>query len=259
MAGRLAGKVALITGTAGGQGRAAALLFAREGAKVAGCDLKLAENQETARMVRDAGGEMLAHGPVDLGDEGQARAWIDAAVTAFGGCDILYNNASAPKFAPFGEMSSADWHFTIRNELDLIFYACRYAWPHLVRRGGGVIINTASRVALVGTEGAGDVAHAAAKGAIVAMTRQLAAEGAMHNIRVNSISPGVIDSPATAEPFKIPQVRAAAARLSLLNTIGTAEDVAHCALYLASDEARFVTGANLVIDGGSTIRNSLLG
>lgn len=259
MAGSLEGKVALITGTGGGQGRAAAILFAREGARVAGCDLKVEGNRETASLVRDAGGEMTASEPVDLGDEDQARAWIAAAVEAFGGFDILYNNASAARFGPVGALATEDWRFTIRNELDLVFYACKHAWPHLVARGGGAILNTASGVALTGIEGMGTLAHAAAKGGVISMTRQLAAEGAPHGIRANVIVPGIVDSPATAEPLSHPAARAAAERVAMLNRLATCEEIAHAALYLASDASAFVTGASLVIDGGASVRNSLIG
>src|SRR3954466_5967529 len=134
--GRLQGKVALITGTAGGQGRAAALAFAREGALVVGCDVKEAESRETVAMVRAAGGTMTSMEPVDLGDSATARAWIDEAAAVHGGIDVLYNNASAARFQPFAQTTDDDWHFSVRNELDLVFHACSRARPHLrLQRG----------------------------------------------------------------------------------------------------------------------------
>src|SRR5262245_20330504 len=119
---KLEGKVALITGTAGGMGRASAVLFAREGAKVVGCDLKVPEAEETVRLVTDAGGEMISMAPVDLGEESAARAWVDEAVAAYGGIDIVFNNASSARVGPFVELTSEDWHYSIRNELDLLYY-----------------------------------------------------------------------------------------------------------------------------------------
>src|SRR5665213_2874477 len=135
MGDRLAGKVALITGTAGGQGRAAALLFAREGATIVGCDLKEREAAETVAMVEAAGGSMTGMAPVDLGDSATARRWIDDAAALHDGFDVLYCNASLPRFASIARMTDEEWHYTVRNELDLMFYLCSAAWPHLVARG----------------------------------------------------------------------------------------------------------------------------
>src|SRR5262249_42227988 len=128
--GRVAGKTMLITGVARGQGRAAALLFSREGAAVIGCDVL--DCQETIDLVRAEGYSLTASWPVDLGDREQARRWVNDAATELGGIDILYNNASAPRFASIAEMSLEDWHATIRNELDLVFHVSQAAWPHLV-------------------------------------------------------------------------------------------------------------------------------
>ena len=194
MSGRLAGKVALITGTGGGQGRAAAVLFAKEGARIVGCDLKAEADQETVEMVRAAGGDMVT-AVVDLGDEDAVRGWIDLAVQTYGDFDILYNNASAVRYGRIGDFSTEDWRFLIRNELDLVFYATKYSHPILKRRGGGSIINTASIAAMIGSNFNGGVyqfAHSMTKGGIIAMGRTWAAEFAEDGIRVNSISPGLI-------------------------------------------------------------------
>jgi NAD(P)-dependent dehydrogenase (short-subunit alcohol dehydrogenase family) len=253
--GRLAGKVALITGTAGGQGRAAAQLFAAEGATVVGCDVKAAEAEETVELVRAAGGTMTSTAPVDLGDSKTARAWVTAAAEQYGGFDILYNNAAAPKFVPIAQLSDEDWHFTIRNELDLIFYVVSEAWKHLVARGGGSIINTGSISGMSSLrQTPGNFAHAATKGAVIALTRELASEGGEHNIRVNSISPGMVESPATARQLEVPGFRQAHLDAIMLSRTGTPEDIALLALYLASDESAWVTGANFVIDGGFMAR-----
>jgi meso-butanediol dehydrogenase/(S,S)-butanediol dehydrogenase/diacetyl reductase len=257
MSDRLAGKVALITGTAGGQGRAAAQLFAAEGAIVVGCDVKEDDAHETVRLVKDAGGTMISTAPVDLGDPEQATQWINEAAAAYGGFDILYNNASAARFGSIATMSNEDWRFTIRNELDLIFYACRAAWPVLVARGGGSIINTGSTCGVSGvSQVPGSLAHAATKGAVIALTRELALEGGPHGIRANSLSPGIVASPSTAPYLEVASNRDAHLAASMIRRIGEPEDIATAALFLASDESSWVTGANLMVDGGYSAWNN---
>jgi len=254
MAKRLNGKVALITGTGGGQGRAAALLFAKEGAKVVGCDWKVEGAKETVQMVKVAGGEMVSVQPVDLGDKNQVRRWINLAKKTYGQIDILYNNASAPRFASIGRMTEEEWDFTIRNELDLIYLACHYAWPYLKASGNGVIINTASVSGMIGypADILGNLAHAATKGVIIALTKQLAVEGAPYNIRVNAISPGIVVSPGTDAQLQNPKFKGFWLQRVPLRRLGKAEEVANVALFLASDESSYITGANIVVDGGFT-------
>jgi len=248
MTGNFDGKVALITGTGGGQGRAAALRFAGAGAHVVGCDVKEEGNHETAALVRSAGGSITTMEPIDLSDPDSARRWIEAGAALHGRIDVLYNNASAARFAPIESFTVEDWQFTVRNELDLVFYATRYAWPHLKKRGG-VIINVASVAGMVGAA-VGGTAHAATKGAIIAMTRQLAVEGAPHAIRVNSISPGVIESPGTAPMLADPAFRELMLEHNLIKRVGQPQDVVGVALFLAGDDAAYITGANIVVDGG---------
>jgi meso-butanediol dehydrogenase/(S,S)-butanediol dehydrogenase/diacetyl reductase len=251
MTGRLAGKVALITGTGGGQGRAAALLFAQEGARVVGCDVKTAGSAETVEMVKAQGGEMIALAPLDLTDEAQVARWVAAGVEAFGGIDILYNNASAPRFNAIDKLSLEDWNYTLANEITLIFLAVKHAVPHLRARGGGVVINTASSVGLEGAKAApGGAAHAAAKGAVIALTNHLVGELAALNVRVNVITPGAIDTPALAASTAIPAVRESMTANHAIRRMGRPEEIAYAALYLASDEASYVTGANIIVDGG---------
>ncbi|WP_018636313.1 SDR family NAD(P)-dependent oxidoreductase [Parafrankia elaeagni] len=251
MVGRLAGKVALITGTGGGQGRAAALRFTAEGAVVVGCDVNVAGSEETVELVTKAGGTMVAMAPVDLGDPEAARTWIDEAAGVHGRVDVLYNNASAARFGSIAEQSVEDWQFTVRNELDLVFYATKFAWPYLVR-SGGVVLNTASVAGLVGNRTHPIGAHAATKAAVIALTRQTAAEGAPHGIRAVAISPGTIETPGTAELYADPAMRDALFGSSLITRAGRPDEVVNLAVFLASDEASFITGSNVVVDGGLT-------
>ena len=254
MSGRLDGKVALITGTGGGQGRAAALLFAHEGARVVGCDVKESGARETEEMVKAAGGDMVSLQPVDLADGDQVKRWIDFAVKAFEGFDILYNNASAPKFVSVEEMTWEDWHFTVRNELDLIYWACHHALPYLKARGNGVVINIASITGMIAFAGqaVGNFAHAATKGGVIGLTKQLAIEWAPYNIRVNSIAPGLIMTPGTADIAENAELEQTFLNTIPLGRAGRPEEIAAVALFLASDEASYVTGANIVADGGVT-------
>ena len=252
--GRLEGKVALITGTARGMGRSAALRFASEGARVAGCDLDAAGDVETAALVAAAGGEMLSTAPVDLGDGDATRRWVDEAAGHFGGFDILFNNASSPRVGPFTELTPDDWHYSIRNELDLVYHASTAAWPHLVARGGGCIINTASIAAIRGALFAEQAAHGAAKGGVLSFTYHLAASGGRHRIRANAILPGMIRTPSTEFLFTEPDGPGwRLAEANPLGRVGTPEDVANVAAFLASDEAWFVNAAAIPIDGGASV------
>jgi meso-butanediol dehydrogenase / (S,S)-butanediol dehydrogenase / diacetyl reductase len=247
--GRLNNKIAFITGAAEGQGRAAAELFAREGALVVGCDLRTEALAATAAAVRAAGGRMLADAPLDLCDAAAAAGWIERGVAAAGGIDILYNNAAFVRFEPFGDATPQNWDHALRHELDIVYHVTRAAWPHLIRRGGGAIVNTASASALRGNPRLGAAAHAAAKGGVIALSQQLAAEGAAHGIRVNVISPGAIATPQTQ--WMADQAERVRAGIPL-GRWGQPADIAFCALFLASDEASWITAANFVVDGGIT-------
>jgi NAD(P)-dependent dehydrogenase (short-subunit alcohol dehydrogenase family) len=247
---RLEGKVVLISGTGGGQGRAAALRFAADGAIIVGCDVSGAADAETAGLVTEAGGIMTTM-VCDLGDPAEAQAWVDRAVSDHGRVDVVYNNASAAKFGSIADLSIDDWRFTIRNELDLVFLTTKFAWPHLAKRGGA-IINVASTAGWQGSRGNGTIAHNATKGGVIAMTRQMALEGAPLGIRANSISPGFIITPGTRAFAENPAVRAQLTNSIPLGRPGEPEDVVGMAAFLASDEAAFITGADIIIDGGTT-------
>ncbi|MBT4513208.1 MAG: SDR family oxidoreductase [Chloroflexi bacterium] len=252
MSKRLEGKVALITGTGGGQGREAACLFAREGAKIVGCDLKIEGARETREIVKRENGEMISLQPLDLADGEAVESWIRLGEETYGGIDILYNNASSPRFAPVEEMTWDEWHFTIRNELDLIYWSCHHAIPLLKSRGGGAIINTASVNGLIGSPGIGTFAHCAAKGGVIALTKQLAVELAKYGIRANSISPGMIVTPGWDVMGNVENVHENLKRVIPLRRGGQPHEIAAVALFLASEEASYVTGANIVVDGGLT-------
>jgi NAD(P)-dependent dehydrogenase (short-subunit alcohol dehydrogenase family) len=252
--GRLAGKVALVTGVGGGIGAVAAARFAAEGALVAGCDLDVEAADRTEQAVRATGGRIVVTGGVDLGDAEQARAWVDAAVAAHDGIDVLYNNASTQRFGALDELGVQDWDFTMRNELDLVYYTVRAAWPHLKRHGGGSIVNVGSIAAIRGVEFMPQNAHSAAKGGVIALTLQLVVEGGPFGIRANVISPGLVETPNTAPMLAHPPERLQRIVLDRipLRRHGRPEDVVNAAVYLASDESSWVSGAHLVIDGGSS-------
>lgn len=251
--GRLSGRTAFISGTGAGIGRAAAEIFAAEGAQVFGCDLDPEAAAETVELVEKAGGVMRSFAPVDLSTEDGATAWIEAGIEAFGGIDILYNNASALRNGPFADMPVEDWYFTIRNELDIPYLCTRAAWPHLIARGGGAVLNVASVAAIRGAVFMPMVPHGAAKGGVLAMTLHLCSAGAPHNIRVNAIAPGMTRTAATA-PFVDDPDGPIADLVKHIPSgrIAQPEDIARVAAFLCSDEAAFVNGANIVVDGGDS-------
>ena len=254
MTGRLHGKSVLVTGTGGGIGRATAVVCAREGAYVVGCDLNPGPSQETVDLVQAAGGRMDAIAPVDLSTEDGARRWVDEAASLAGGIDVLVNNASAIRFGAIDELSYEDWSFTMRNELDIVFLVTRAAWPHLVARGGGSIVNIGSISASRGAWFMPQNAHGAAKGGVLALTSHLVVEGGPHHIRVNAVSPAMTETPQTSRMLHDPDGPSDEILSRVpLRRWGQAEDVAHVILFLASDEAAHVSGANIPVDGGAAV------
>jgi meso-butanediol dehydrogenase / (S,S)-butanediol dehydrogenase / diacetyl reductase len=252
--GRLSGKRVLITGTAGGQGSLAQRTFCEEGAAVVGCDLREGGAEHVAAELTSEGYQAWGR-TVDLSDPGAAREWVDWGVSQLGGLDVLYNNASATDFAPFGDMTVEVWQFSMRNELDTVFYVTLAAWKHMVDRGGS-IINVGSSSGIVADASLGQSAHMVAKAGVLAFTKQLAAEGGPHGIRVNSISPGYIATPATDDHPE--NLKRYLLDQQFLRRMGTPKDIVPAAVYLASDESTFATGANLVIDGGWTVGAPLI-
>lgn len=231
MADRLAGKVAVVTGAANGIGQGCALLFEREGATVVGID----------------------RAQCDLLDEGAVAAQFAAIAAQHGRIDILVNAAAFAVFDWIETLTYADWKATLEGELDIVFLATRAAWPWLKASGNASVINFASANAQHALEGSPALAHCAGKGGVLAMTRQLAVEGAPHGIRANTISPGFIKTAATrAHLAAAPEFEAQILAKNMLKRLGEPEDIAWCAVWLASNEARYVTGADIPVDAGAT-------
>jgi NAD(P)-dependent dehydrogenase (short-subunit alcohol dehydrogenase family) len=255
MADRLAGKVALVTGIGAGIGQGVALRFAAEGARVLGCDINPATAEATVAHAAERGTPLRSLHPIDLTRPEDARRYAEAAAEEHGRIDVLVNAAAiAPHMAGVGEMDyETQWRPTITGEVDLVFLACQAAWPWLIRSGNASIINFASVNSYRGSRQLAMVAHCAGKGAVLSMTRQLAVEGGPHGIRANSIAPGLIQTAATASAGATTgDISAAIVARTLLGRLGVPDDIAWFAVYLASDEASWVTGSTFSIDGGVT-------
>jgi NAD(P)-dependent dehydrogenase (short-subunit alcohol dehydrogenase family) len=254
MPGRLTGKVCVITGTGGAMGRASALTFAREGASVVGCDVAVEPAAETVESVRVAGGEMVSVQPCRLTDPAQCAALVELAIDTYGRIDVLFNLAGRSHFGPIEDVTDEDWDAARREEVDLIFYLTRAAWPHL-RASSGVVVNMASLNGQLSFKSLASLSHTTNKAGILGMTRQLAFEGSSHGIRVNSISPGLIESGATRAHLDAGEGGFAQEMVdrTLLGRLGQPEDVANLALFLATDESSYITGVDIVIDGGMRV------
>ncbi len=258
MRGRLAGKVAVITGAASGQGHAAALLFAAEGARVVVADVNEEGAEKTAEGIRASNGEAVAVG-ADVSREAEVEATIQRAVDEYGGLDILFNNAGVGHsaadrltMASVVETPEEDWDAILAINLKSVAMACKHAIPIMVENGGGAIVNNASINALVALSGAD--AYTAAKGGIVSLTRVLAVDWGPRNVRVNCICPGGVDTPMLAPALADEQVSNFLRESTPLGRLAKPEETARVALFLASDEASYLNGAIIPVDGGWTAR-----
>lgn len=249
---RLHGKIALITGAGSGIGQASALLFAKEGAAVVAADLNAEAARATAESIEAEGGR-AAYVQGDVGEPEDARRMVEHAIATFGRIDVLFNNAGIGHVGTVHETEVDDWDRVIRVHVRGTFLMCKYALPHMIEAGGGVIINMSSAIAQTGL--AQRAAYSAAKGAILSLSRSMAVDYAPYNVRVNALCPGTIYTPFVENYLKnsYADPEEALKRIKarqLTGELGKAEDVAYAALYLASDEARFVVGAPLIVDGG---------
>jgi NAD(P)-dependent dehydrogenase (short-subunit alcohol dehydrogenase family) len=249
---RLAEKVCLITGTGGSIGRAAALAFVREGASIVGCDVNADAAEATVDMVRGEGGTMVSLHPCDLTKPEDCQAVVTLAMDTFGRLDVLFNNAARGGFNWLEDITDEEWERNRRGEVDLVFYLTRAAWAQL-KASHGVVVNMASLSATLSFKTLPSLAHTTAKAGIIGMTRQLAMEGRAHGIRANSISPGLIETNQTREQLKDPDWGGYMLGKTLLGRLGRPEEVTSVALFLASEESSYVTGVDIVVDGGMKV------
>jgi NAD(P)-dependent dehydrogenase (short-subunit alcohol dehydrogenase family) len=252
---KLQDRAAVITGAGSGIGRAMALQFAREGARVLAADVNAAAAEETAALVRDAGGEALPL-QVNVTEPAEVRAMLERARDAFGGVQILCNNAGIGSTTDVVDCEPDEWDRVMAVNVKGVFLGCKYAIPIMLAGGGGSIVNTASVAGMVGI--VKRAVYCASKGAVIALTKQVAVEYVEQGIRCNCVCPGTVDSPwvgrllsQTEDPQS---ARAALVARQPIGRLGTPEEVAAAALYLCSDDASFITGSSLVLDGGWTAK-----
>jgi len=246
---RLEGKVALITGGARGIGAATARLMAAEGAAVVIADVLEKEGMETSAEISKVGGEALFV-PLDVTSEADWAGAVQAAVAKYGKLDVLVNNAGISNRTGVEETSADSWDQVMDVNAKGVFLGTKAAVPEMRKAGGGSIINISSIYGIVGS--GGSASYHASKGAVRLFTKSAAVQYAREGIRVNSVHPGFVDSPMTQAHHGIPQVRQARTGQTPLGRLGVPEDIAPGILYLASDQSSFVTGSELVIDGGMT-------
>ena len=250
MANRLKGKIALITGAGMGMGREASLLFAEEGARVVVGDINKAAAEDTVALVKKAGGDALAVAG-DVAVEADVQRMVEEGVKRFGGLHVLYNNAGVlwkDKDRSVLETDGAQWDRVMAINLKSVFWVTKHGIPHLRAAGGGSIVLVGSVSALAGFTRAQD-AYTAAKGALISLNKSLAIQFARDNIRCNIIHPGIVETPLQA-PYLNDALRAEFKTAIPLGRIGQPRDIAYAALFLASDESAFMTGAEMIVDGG---------
>lgn len=247
---RLQDKVVLITGSAGGMGKAAAELFAREGASIIVSDVLADEGEETAHAIRDAGGKAIFV-KADVSQEDEVQHMVARGIDAFGRIDVLYNNAGIMPADDGGvtDLSEAVWDRIMDVNLKSAFFCTKHVVPHMIKQKKGSIINVASFVALMGCTVPQD-AYTASKGGMIALTKSFAVQYGPHGIRCNAICPGPIETPLLRVLWTSEEARDLRLNRIPLGRFGEINDIIYMALYLASDESSWTTGAWLVIDGG---------
>ncbi|MEH7502107.1 glucose 1-dehydrogenase [Neobacillus drentensis] len=245
---RLLGKIAIITGGGGGIGRSTAIRFAKEGARVAVADIDSAIGEETVRLIKEDGGEAIFV-KTDVTDSEQIKALINTTTSTFGALHIMFNNAGVGNSEVRSvDLSEEEWDRVIDINLKGVFLGIKYAVPELIKAGGGAIINTSSLLGLKGQQYVS--AYNASKAGVVMLTQNASLEYGKNNIRVNAIAPGVIDTPIIDQWKQDERKWPIISRANALRRIGTPDEVANAVLFLASDEASFVTGTTLSVDGG---------
>jgi len=248
-------KVAIITGASSGIGRAAAVLFANEGARLVVAARRQTELDTLVGEITAQGGSAVAHAG-DVRDEACAKSLVDMATRSFGGLDIAFNNAGTMgALGPIGDMSLADWHETIDTNLTSAFLGAKYQIPALIARGGGSLIFTSTFVGH--TAGLpGMAAYAASKAGLTGLAKCLAAEYGAQGIRVNALLPGGTDTPMGRAATETPEAKSYVEGLHALKRLAAPEEIARSALYLASDASSFMTGAAMLVDGGVSIHRA---
>lgn len=251
---RFDGKVALITGAASGIGAATALRFAQEGAKVLLADVQDELGRAVLQEITAAGGEgRYVHADVSVAED--VAGMIRAAVEGFGRLDVLYNNAGLGRGGPITELAEEDWDLVLDVDLKSVYLGCKFAIPEMRRTGGGAIVSTAS---IAGLRGSARLhPYNAAKAGVINLTRSIAAEAGQYNIRVNCVCPGIIRTPIFRNVAQLPadaqeQTWQQMGRRVLLGRVGLPDEIAKVVAFLASDEASYITGAAIVVDGGLT-------
>jgi NAD(P)-dependent dehydrogenase (short-subunit alcohol dehydrogenase family) len=249
MPGQLDSKVALVTGGSSGIGRATALTFAREGAKVVVADMQQDGGHQTVHMIQESGGE-ATFVPVDVTRAADVEAMIAKAVQTYGRLDCAYNNAGVGSRAraPLADYPEEDWHRIIAINLTGVWLCMKYEIPQMLQQGGGAIVNTASIAGLVGLSETS--AYVASKHGVVGITRTAALEYARQGIRVNCVCPGYIRTPMTAQSMSDPDRLAQMIAREPIGRVGNPEEVAAAVTWLCSDAASFVTGHTMTVDGG---------
>ncbi len=247
-------KIAVVTGAGSGIGAASAARFAREGACVLVADIRGHKAQETVALITDAGGVAISI-EVDVSQPEPVQAMINRCIEHFGRIDVLFNNVGTLRPGTAVELDVSDWDLVMAVNVRSVYLGAKYAIPHMQAQGAGSIINTASISGLHGDGGA--VAYAASKAAVINLTRALSTDHAAAGIRVNAICPGTIETPPVQRMMSDPKVLETNIKAHAMRRLGRPEEIANAAVWLASDEASFVTGEALVVDGGLRARSPL--